>query len=173
MSGHQREKWSSFLSFIWVAAGAAVGLGNIWKFPYMAGSHGGSAFVIMYLFFVLLVAVPVMIAEIMLGKLGQSDAISSISSLACSNNLSQKWRYTGYLGLTTLFLVFCFYSVVAGFSIAYFIFSVIGKFSQKTPDQIQIIWTNFLSQPTMLMSCALLFIFFTMAIVFFWGAKRH
>ncbi len=167
----RREKWSSLLSFIWVAAGAAVGLGNVWKFPYMAGSHGGSAFVIMYLFFVLIVAVPVMIAEIMLGKLGQRDAVANFVYLANQNNRSLKWRYTGYLGSLTLFLVFCFYSVVAGFSIAYLGFAGVDKFAHKNPEQIQRIWTDFLSEPALLIGCAFLFIFFTMAIVYF-GIKR-
>lgn len=166
-----REKWSSLLSFIWVAAGAAVGLGNIWKFPYMAGSHGGSAFVLMYLFFVLIVAIPVMIAEIMLGKLGQSDAVSSFVYLAKINNLSQRWRYTGYLGYLTLFLVFCFYSVVAGFSIAYFFFAVSNVFGGKNPMEIQSIWVDFLAQPGFLIGCAFLFIFCTMGIVYF-GIKK-
>jgi NSS family neurotransmitter:Na+ symporter len=167
----RREKWSSLLSFIWVAAGAAVGLGNIWKFPYMAGSYGGSAFVLMYLFFVLIVAVPVMIAEIMLGKLGQRDAVANFVYLAKNNGLSPKWRYTGYLGSLTLFLVFCFYSVVAGFSIAYLGFAGTNKFVNKSPEQIQTIWVDFLSEPALLIGCAFLFIFFTMAIVYF-GIKR-
>src|SRR5580704_10593332 len=114
-----REKWSSLVAFVWVATGAAVGLGNVWKFPYMAGSFGGSAFVLMYLVFVLFIAVPVMAAEIMLGKLSQRNAIDSFSYLARIHGRSPLWRLTGYLGALTLQLVFCFYSVIAGFSIAY------------------------------------------------------
>lgn len=171
MGGRHREKWSSLLSFIWVAAGAAVGLGNIWKFPYMAGSHGGSAFVLMYLLFVLIVAIPVMIAEIMLGKLGQGDAVSNFVYLAKVNKRSQCWRYTGYLGSLTLFLVFCFYSVVAGFSIAYFFFAMFNNFSGKNAGEIQSVWVNFLSQPSLLIGCAFLFIFCTMGIVYF-GIKK-
>ncbi len=171
MGESHREKWSSLISFIWVAAGAAVGLGNIWKFPYMAGSYGGSAFVFLYLFFVLIVAIPVMIAEILLGKIGKKDAVQNFVDLAALNRRSPRWRYTGYLGVLTLFLVFCFYSVVAGFSIAYLGFSFADKFSDKTPEQIKNIWMHFLANPTLLILCSFLFILFTMAIVYF-GIKK-
>src|SRR5688572_22764391 len=115
----RREHWSSILSFIWVSAGAAIGLGNIWKFPYMAGSNGGSAFVIMYLIFVAVIAMPVMSAEIVLGKVSGTNAVDTFRNLARQRGLSQKWRAVGYLGMVTLFLIFCFYSVVAGWSLAY------------------------------------------------------
>lgn len=167
----QREKWSSLLSFIWVAAGAAVGLGNIWKFPYMAGSHGGAAFVLMYLFFVLIVAVPVMIAEICLGKLGQRDAVGNFEALAAKNKLSEKWSLVGYLGSLTLFLVFCFYSVIAGFSIAYFYFSLSGKFVSQSPKEIQAIWVSFLADPGQVIFCTFAFVLATMSIVHF-GIKK-
>lgn len=160
-----KEKWSSWFAFVWVAAGAAVGLGNVWKFPYMAGSNGGSAFVIMYLFFVLLIAVPVMAAEILLGKLTQMNPIDGISLLARKNNRSPAWRFIGYLGLTTLQLVFCFYSVVAGWSLAYLYLGISDSFSFKSPTDIQVIWQDLLSNPSIMLLCSALFIFFTMVIV--------
>jgi neurotransmitter:Na+ symporter, NSS family len=166
-----REKWSSRVGFIWVASGAAVGLGNIWKFPYMAGNFGGSAFVLMYLVFVLLIAIPVMIAEIMLGKLSQRNAVDGFAYLARLNGRNPLWRFTGYLGTFTLQIVFCFYSVVAGWSIAYLYFGASNFFYQKSPDEIQKIWVQLLSQPIILVISSLLFIFFTMAIVYF-GIKK-
>lgn len=166
-----REKWSSAIAFVWVAAGAAVGLGNVWKFPYMAGSNGGSAFVLMYLVFVLLVAVPVMAAEIMLGKLSQRNAVDGFAYLARLNGRSSSWRLTGYLGALTLFLMFCFYSVVAGWSIAYLYFGASDTFAGKSPKDVQAIWGQFLARPLVLVLCAGLFIFFTMAIVHF-GIKK-
>jgi NSS family neurotransmitter:Na+ symporter len=169
--GKSREKWSSWVAFVWVAAGAAVGLGNVWKFPYMAGSFGGSAFVLMYLFFVLLVAVPVMAAEIMLGKLSERNAVDGFLYLAKRRGLSTNWRFTGYLGLLTLQLIFCFYSVVAGFSIAYLYFGASNAFYQKSPDGVQSIWVGLLAEPWILLLCSFLFIFFTMAIVYF-GIKK-
>jgi neurotransmitter:Na+ symporter, NSS family len=161
-----REKWSSQIAFIWVAAGAAIGLGNVWKFPYMAGSYGGSAFVLMYLVFVLLVAVPVLAAEIMLGKISQKNAVDGFSYLANLHGLSNRWRFVGYLGLLTLQLVFCFYSVIAGFSIAYLYFAASNTFAHKSPADVQNIWVQFLAEPSVLVVCASLFIFFTMAIVY-------
>jgi len=166
-----REKWSSLLAFVWVAAGAAVGLGNIWKFPYMAGSFGGSAFVLMYLIFVLLVAIPIMAAEIMLGKLSQRNAVDGFRYLAELHHKSKSWQLTGYLGLTTLGLMFCFYSVIAGFGIAYLYFGATNAFLDKSPEEVQGIWVNFLADPVVVLFCSFLFIFFTMAIVYF-GIKK-
>src|SRR5580704_11403063 len=149
-----REKWSSLVAFVWVATGAAVGLGNVWKFPYMAGSFGGSAFVLMYLFFVLLVAMPVMAAEIMLGKLSQRNAVDGFLYLARLNGLSPWWRMTGYLGALTLFLIFCFYSVVAGWSIAYLYLGASNTFANKGHSQIQEIWIELLADPLLLVVCS-------------------
>jgi NSS family neurotransmitter:Na+ symporter len=160
-----REKWSSQLAFIWVASGAAIGLGNVWKFPYMAGSNGGSAFVVLYLACVLLVAIPVLAAEILLGKISQRNAVDGFIFLAARQGLSYSWRWVGYLGLLTLQLIFCFYSVIAGFSIAYFYFAITNSFAGKSPMQIQVMWQEFLSDPSILLFCSFLFIFFTMAIV--------
>lgn len=166
-----REKWSSWLAFVWVATGAAVGLGNVWKFPYMAGSNGGSAFVLLYLLFVVLIAVPIMAAEIMLGKLSERNAVDGFIYLANKHGRSLKWRFTAYLGLLTLQLIFCFYSVVAGWSIGYLYLGATNAFYLKNPDDIQIIWTRFLAEPFILIACAFLFILFTMVIVYF-GIKK-
>lgn len=166
MSGSKREKWSSWLAFVWVATGAAVGLGNVWKFPYMAGTFGGSAFVLLYLFFVLLIGVPVMAAEIMLGKISQRNAVDGLLYLAQKSNLSPNWRFLGYLGSLTLQLIFCFYSVIAGFSIAYLYFGASNTFFEKSPGQIEEIWHSFLAAPQALVLCSFLFIFCTMVIVY-------
>jgi NSS family neurotransmitter:Na+ symporter len=166
-----RETWSSWIGFVWVATGAAVGLGNVWKFPYMAGNSGGSAFVMLYLFFVLIVAVPVMMAEMMLGKLSHRNAIDGFQYLAQVHKRSGSWRFTGYLGLFTLQLIFCFYSVVAGFSLGYLYLALTNAFYLKTPKEIEIIWTNFLAEPILMVACAVSFVLMTMAIVFF-GVKK-
>ncbi len=167
----KKDSWSSLLSFVWVAAGAAIGLGNIWKFPYMAGNSGGSAFVLCYLFFVFLVAAPIMAAEFFLGVSSRKNPIDAFLSLAKANNLSKNWAITGYLGLFTLWAVFCFYSVVAGFSLAYILFSLQNKFYGLNPEQIQTVWQDFLSNTPFVLICSILFIFFTMSVVFF-GIKK-
>lgn len=167
----KRETWSSFIAFVWVTAGAAIGLGNVWKFPYMAGSYGGSAFVLLYLVFVLMIAVPVMAAEIMLGKLSKRNAVDGFAYLAAIHKRSPRWRMIGFLGALTLQLVFCFYSVVAGWSIGYIFFGATNAFLEKTPAEIQTLWTSFLANPSLLIVCSFLFVFFTMAIVYF-GVKK-
>lgn len=166
-----RETWSSGLAFIWVATGAAVGLGNVWKFPYMAGSSGGSAFVLLYLVFVALIAMPVMAAEIMLGKLSERNALDGFIYLAKRHHRSPLWRVTAYLGLSTLQLVFCFYSVVAGWSVAYLFFGATNSFHSKSSAEIENLWVNFLADPTLLIFCTFIFIAFTMVIVWL-GIKK-
>jgi NSS family neurotransmitter:Na+ symporter len=167
----QREKWSSLLAFVWVGTGAAVGLGNVWKFPYMAGSNGGGAFVLLYMAFVLAVAIPVMIAEIMLGKIGQKNPVDTFKNLAVSHKLSPAWRHTGYLGCVTLFLIFCFYSVVAGWSLAYLRLAMSNAFYQATPETVQNLWVSLLASPTQMVGYTVLFVLLTMGIVWL-GVKK-
>ncbi|MBP9722823.1 MAG: sodium-dependent transporter, partial [Gammaproteobacteria bacterium] len=92
---YEHTTWSSSRGFILAATGAAVGLGNIWKFPYMAGDNGGSAFVIVYLAAILHIGLPVMVAEILLGRMGRENPINTISKLAKANNKSPYWQLTG------------------------------------------------------------------------------
>lgn len=166
MNTLRREKWSSSLAFIWVTSGAAIGLGNVWKFPYMAGSYGGSAFVLIYLLSVLLVAIPVLFAEILLGKISQKNAVDGFLFLAERQGLSHHWQWVGYLGLFTLQLTFCFYSVIAGISIAYFYLAITHSFVDKNALDIQLIWPNLLADPKSLIFYCGLFIFLTMIIVY-------
>lgn len=167
----KRESWSSLLAFVWAGTGAAVGLGNVWKFPYMAGSSGGSAFVILYIGFLAIVAIPVMISEITLGKIGQRNPIDTFDSLAKIHHKTRAWRFTGHLGAFTLFLIFCFYSVVAGWSLQYLRFSISGKLTNISPNDVQNIWQQFISNPTEMVLASVLFVFFTMGIVLF-GVKK-
>src|ERR1700736_5660267 len=99
-----RSLWSSRFAFIMVTAGAAVGLGNIWKFPYMAGNNGGGIFVLLYLFFIVAVAVPAMIAELIMGRRGRQNAVNSVAKLAKEANCSPSWQGVGWLGSVTLIL---------------------------------------------------------------------
>ena len=85
----KREQWSGQLSFILASTGAAVGLGNIWKFPYMAGSDGGSSFVLIYLLCVLFIGMPIMIAEIVIGRVAQKNPIDALKSIAIKNKKAQ------------------------------------------------------------------------------------
>lgn len=114
-----RERWSSNLGFVLVAGGAAAGLGNIWKFPYIVAENGGGAFVIVYLLCIAMVGLPILFAEFSLGRLGDSNLLDSIRSLARQHKASDKWNAIAWLGLMAVFLVLSVYSVVGGWSLAF------------------------------------------------------
>lgn len=130
----KRGQWSSRLLFILAATGSAVGLGNIWKFPYIAGENGGGAFVLIYLICICLVGIPVMMAEIMLGRRGQKNPIESMKALALESNRSSAWQFIGWLGVAAGFIVLCFYSVVAGWALAYVPRVASGMFEGATGE---------------------------------------
>ena len=113
-------QWSSRLAFILAASGSAIGLGNIWKFPYLAGDNGGGAFVLVYLLSVVAIGIPIMIAETMLGRRGKQSPINTMRSLAEDAKASPLWRYAGWLGVVSGFLILSYYSVIAGWAMAYF-----------------------------------------------------
>lgn len=128
MAGSQismHGQWSSRWVFIMAATGSAVGLGNIWRFPYVTGENGGGAFVLIYLLCVVSVGIPIMIAEVLLGRRGRQSPINSMRVLAAAEGLKPYWGLVGWLGVCAGFLILSFYSVVAGWSVAY-IFEVGG-----------------------------------------------
>ncbi|MBS0287657.1 MAG: sodium-dependent transporter [Proteobacteria bacterium] len=160
-----RSLWSSRFAFIMVTAGAAVGLGNIWKFPYVAGSNGGGVFVIAYLFFIALIGIPAMIAELLIGRRGRQNPVNTLATLAKEAKAKPAWQGLGWLGATTLILVLSFYSVVAGWSIAYVFFAFKGIFINATPDSIVDIWQSLLASPIRLTWWHTIFMVLTMAVV--------
>ncbi|MBD59469.1 MAG: sodium-dependent transporter [Citromicrobium sp.] len=113
------EGWSSRSAFILAAIGAAVGLGNIWRFPTLAGESGGGAFVIFYIACVFLLGLPLVLSEIFIGRAGQSDAVGSIRRIARDSNISEGWGIFGGIGAIAAFLILSFYSVVAGWVLYY------------------------------------------------------
>ena len=114
-----KDGWSSRSAFILAAIGAAVGLGNLWRFPTLAGENGGGAFVIFYIGCVFLLGLPLLLAEIFIGRAGQTDAVGSIRRVAKESRASQGWAFFGGLGATAAFLIVSFYSVVAGWVLYY------------------------------------------------------
>ncbi|MDD5033691.1 MAG: sodium-dependent transporter [Methylococcaceae bacterium] len=112
-------QWSSRMAFIFAASGSAIGLGNIWKFPYLAGDNGGGAFVLVYLLCVIAIGIPIMIAETLLGRRGRQSPINTMASLAEAAKASPHWRYAGWLGVIAGFLILSYYSVIAGWAMAY------------------------------------------------------
>ena len=109
------------MAFILAASGSAVGLGNIWKFPYLAGENGGGAFVLVYLLCVVAIGIPIMIAETMLGRRGRQSPINTMRTLAEEAEASSLWHYAGWLGVVAGFLILSYYSVIAGWAMAYIV----------------------------------------------------
>ena len=113
--------WSSRMVFVMAAIGAAVGLGNIWKFPYEAGVSGGGAFVLLYLLCVLLVAIPILVAELLVGRMGAKSPPIAMRNVAISQGHSPKWSFVGWMGIIVSFIVISFYIVIAGWALTYLV----------------------------------------------------
>lgn len=160
-----QARWSSRFMFILAATGAAVGLGNIWKFPYMAGDYGGSAFVLLYLLCVAFIGLPAMIAEITLGKLGRQNPIDTLRTLAKQYGASAQWRWVGFVGTLALLMVLSFYSVISGWSIAYIGYAAMGLFQNTSVEGIQMIWASLIANPGLLIGLHALFLAITLWVV--------
>ena len=119
--------WSSRWTFVMAAAGSAVGLGNIWKFPYIVGENGGGAFVLVYLACILLVAIPVMIAEVLVGRASRTDPIDAVLTLAKEANTTKYWVIIGIAGSFTGLMIAMFYSIVAGWALDYVVLGATGQ----------------------------------------------
>lgn len=158
-------QWSSRLSFVLAATGAAVGLGNIWKFPYMVGDNGGSAFVLVYLICVVLIGMPVMVAEILIGRCGRQNPVNSLASLARVVGYSERWSWVGWWGAGTLLIVLSFYSVVSGWSLAYIQYAWTGVLSGLDAAGVNHVWQDFLVNPWRLLAWHTVFMVLTVWVV--------
>ena len=124
----QREHWGSKIGFILAAAGSAVGLGNIWKFPYETGSQGGAAFVLIYIACILVLGLPIMFAELVVGRHTEKDPVGAFKEMVGDS----KWRFVGFLGVASGFIILSFYSVVGGWTISYIIKAFSGDLATLT-----------------------------------------
>ncbi|HOP05014.1 MAG TPA: sodium-dependent transporter [Tenuifilaceae bacterium] len=156
-----RDSFGSKFGIIAAAAGSAVGLGNIWKFPYVAGENGGGAFLVIYLFFVLVIGVPVMMSEFAIGRRGQKNAYGSFKALAPGGN----WHFVGFMGVVAAFFILAFYSAVAGWTLEYIVLSVKHSFAGQTPQQLEENFGNFLANPIRPIVWQLIFMILTAGIV--------
>ncbi len=129
---NNRERWGTKLGFILAATGSAIGLGNIWKFPYITGDYGGGAFVLVYLMCVVLIGLPLMITELIIGRGSNKNVVGAFKKL---HREKSSWQIAGWMGVASGFVILSYYSVVAGWSLAY-IFKSIAGFT-GTPEQIQ------------------------------------
>mgnify|MGYP002541697564 FL=1 len=153
MSGAQRKTWTSRIGFVLASAGAAVGLGAIWKFPYMAGTNGGSAFLFPYILMTFTVGAALLIAEVALGRAGRGGIVTAYRNLA-----GRAWVPAGYLGVLTGFLVLCFYSAIGGWTLAYFAEAVTGSGLIADQNELGAHFGAFVSDPVLALGFQWLFL---------------
>jgi NSS family neurotransmitter:Na+ symporter len=160
--GTEREQWGSKMGFILAAAGSAIGLGNIWKFPYVAGANGGAAFVLIYIFFVMALGLPIMIAELVIGRHTEKDPVGAFKAIAGGT----KWEFVGYLGVLTGFFILTFYNVVGGWTIGYIVKSVMGEITTvHDTATAQRVFSEFSANPALMILYHFLFTATCMIIV--------
>jgi len=147
VSSQASENWSGRLAFILASIGAAVGLGNIWKFPYTLGSSGGSAFILVYVIAIFMIATPIMLAEMIMGRHARRSAPAAFKTLAEARGSSSNWAFVGWMGLFALFLVLSFYSVVAGWTAAYLVKSAAGGLTGLSAAEVGDNFGGFLHNP--------------------------
>lgn len=154
-----RDKWSSNLGFILAASGSAIGLGNLWKFPYNTGVNGGGAFVLLYLVFLILIGLPLMLGAITLGRNTQLSVFGAYKSI------NTKWSFVGGLGILCAFVILAFYSTVGGWVIYYLKTALLGGLTSTDPNFLSNIFQNLMNSPVELLLYQFLFMIITMTIV--------
>ena len=157
--------WSSKTSFLLATIGIAVGLGNIWRFPYVVGTNGGAAFVLVYLLTLLCFAAPIMIAELMLGRQGQKDPLGSMEVLVKQNNAHGAWKMIGILSLLIPFVALSYYTVVAGWTVDYTVQSALSTFNGISGEGSQSYFQSLAGSPTKTLLLTLGFIAFSAFII--------
>ncbi|NLP45990.1 MAG: sodium-dependent transporter [Epulopiscium sp.] len=155
----KRDQWSSKVGFILAAAGSAVGLGNIWKFPYTVGMNGGGAFVLLYFIFLIFVGTPLMLAAITLGRKTQLSVFGAYKSI------DHRWSFVGALGVICGFFILAFYSTVGGWILYYFKNTLLGTLKTTDPNILGEMFTQLMNSPKKLILYQFIFLFITMIIV--------
>jgi NSS family neurotransmitter:Na+ symporter len=136
--------WSSRWAFILAVSGSAVGLGNVWKFPYMAGENGGGAFVLFYILCVFLVGMPVMVSEVLIGRRGRRNPVATMRIVGEEEGSHPQWGLVGVMGIIAGFLILSFYSVIAGWSLAYVGYSLRGVYAGGDPATVSRVFSDLL-----------------------------
>ncbi|EAR62910.1 sodium-dependent transporter [Neptuniibacter caesariensis] len=157
--------WASRWIFILAATGSAVGLGNIWKFPYITGENGGGAFVLVYLFCILLVGVPIMMAEVLIGRRARQSPINAMKEVAIEANHSGNWSLVGWMGVLAGFMIFSFYSVVAGWVLYYIAGMGVGDFASIDGDAAGAKFNSLLADPQTLVIWHTVFVAMVMLVI--------
>ncbi|WP_372964847.1 sodium-dependent transporter [Marinobacter sp.] len=160
-----RGLWSSRLAFILAATGSAVGLGNVWKFPYVTGENGGGAFVLVYLLCIAIIGVPIMMAEVFIGRNGRHNPISSFRLVAERNLASPAWRISAIVGMLAAFIILSFYSVIGGWAASYIGHAAMGDFAGATGDSVGALFSGLLASPEKLLAWHTLFMVLVVLVV--------
>ncbi|MDR2462170.1 MAG: sodium-dependent transporter, partial [Verrucomicrobiales bacterium] len=161
-SHHQRGNWGSRLGFILAASGSAVGLGAIWKFPYVTGRNGGGAFLLAYLGSVFIIGVALLLAELVIGRAANRSATSAFRALAVN---SKFWPWIGRVSVLCVFIIYCYYCVVGGWTLAYFFHTVSGDLTAGDSAALTVIFSNFVANPWSALGYTALYSALTAAIV--------
>ncbi|MGX1263258.1 NSS family neurotransmitter:Na+ symporter [Rossellomorea marisflavi] len=156
-----KQQWTSKLGFILAAAGSAIGLGAIWKFPYMAGANGGGVFFLLFILFTVLIGAPILLAEFIIGRKAGADAITSYKKLAPNSY----WHLIGYLGTIVSFIILSFYSVVGGWILSYLWRSVTGSLSGKNQEGYAALFDSVISNPWEVLIAQGVFMIMTIMVV--------
>ncbi|MFB0996570.1 MAG: sodium-dependent transporter [Porticoccaceae bacterium] len=157
--------WTSRWTFIMAATGSAVGLGNMWKFPYVAGSNGGGAFVLIYLGCILLIGVPVMMSEVLIGRNGRQSPINSMNEAVTHSNANALWRSVGWLGVLAGLLILSFYAVIAGWALDYIFLISSGELQGINGESAAAAFNTLLSDPSRLIFWQTIFMCLCVAVV--------
>ena len=165
MSETQSKSWTSHKLFLLASIGSAVGLSNIWKFTYLAGENGGGAFVLVYILSLLIMGIPILAAEMLIGKRGQKDFAGTMEVLADRNELSRHWKYFAVTGMTVVFIILSFYSVIAGWTADYTVTSLTGQLNDIDSSEAQQFFNSLMSNPFRMMLGQGFFILSTVWIV--------
>ena len=158
-------EWSGRLAFILAATGSAVGLGNIWKFPYITGENGGGAFVLVYLLCIALIGIPIMMAEILLGRRGRQSPMNTMALLAREAGASPAWKLLGVMGVIAGFLILSFYSVIAGWALAYIERAASGVFTGLDKAGVDRLFSGLVGDWEKLLGWHTLFMVLTVVVV--------
>lgn len=157
----KHEQWTSKLGFILAAAGSAIGLGAIWKFPYVAGTNGGALFFILFILFTIILGAPILIAEFIIGRKAQKDAVSAYRTLAPGT----LWPLLGYGGVVIALILLSFYSVVGGWILSYLGRSFVGSLSNLSQPQYAQLFQQITSNPVEVLISQFLFMVITIYVV--------
>lgn len=164
----RREQWSSRIGFVLAASGSAVGLGNLWKFPYITYDNNGGSFVMVYLLCIALIGLPIMVAEIMIGRRSGRDLVGAFRALVPN---ARVWQVAGWLGIASGFVILSYYSVVAGWTLEYSVRALSGYFHGMNGEQIAASFGAFLGDPVRQLGGHAVFMLLTMGVVI--GGINH